>query len=110
MSRYKQYIVHFLLAGFLFPQAANAMHYLVESHSLSHSTGENPELATPPYDYHNCDYQFNSLKYYISTTAIFKLTVPPPGEAKEKYFYSIKVINELAFHYSLRGPPSKELE
>lgn len=107
MNRYRSHIAHLLLAGFLFPQAANAVHYLVISHSLSHTAGENYELAIPPYDYHNCDYHFSSLKYYINTQEVFKLSVPPTGEAEEKYFYSIKFVNELAFHYSLRGPPQE---
>ncbi|HSI71191.1 MAG TPA: hypothetical protein VK941_13230 [Gillisia sp.] len=106
MKRYQIHIGHFLLAGFLFPQVANAVHYLVQSHTLSSQLSETYDIATPPYDYHNCEYQFNSLKYYVTTDVELKPTILSPREREEKYFYGIKFVNELAFHYSLRGPPA----
>ncbi|MCM4160131.1 hypothetical protein FHG64_09890 [Antarcticibacterium flavum] len=105
MNRFNLYIAYFLLTGFLFPQAANAMHYLLIPHSSQDSTGESYELASPPYDYHTCDYQFNSLKYFLNFDQPFDIPAVPLNKEEEKYFYSISFINELAFHYSLRGPP-----
>ncbi len=105
MNRRQLYIAHFLLAGFLFPQVVNAVHYLVQSHSLSAHKGETHDIAVPPYDYHNCEYQFNSLKYYVTAEVELQTSILPPREQEEKYFYGIKFVNELAFHYSLRGPP-----
>lgn len=105
MKRFQYHITHLLLAGFLFPQVANAVHYLVQSHSLSPHTGETYDIGVPPYDYHNCDYQFNSLKYYFTSGNGFKPPTFTSSEREEKFFYKIKFVNELAFHYSLRGPP-----
>lgn len=105
MNRYREHIAHLLLSGFLFPQAVNAIHYLIQSHSLKYSTGESYEIAVPPYDYHLCDYQFNSINYSIKPEEEYKLSVPLAREAEENIYYTINVVNELAFHYSLRGPP-----
>jgi hypothetical protein len=106
MKRFRLHITHFLLAGFLFPQVANAVHYLVQSHLLTSNTGGTYDITVPPYEYHNCDYQFNSLKYNFTTEFEIKLPIIPAREREEKYFYGIKIVNELAFHYSLRGPPT----
>jgi hypothetical protein len=106
MKRFRLHITHFLLAGFLFPQVANAVHYLVQTHSLSSDTGLTYDITVPPYEYHNCDYQFNSLKYNFTTEFEIQPPVFPPREQDEKYYSGIKFVNELAFHYSLRGPPT----
>ncbi|MFO7721138.1 MAG: hypothetical protein R6W85_11940 [Gillisia sp.] len=106
MHRFKLHIAYFLLTGFLFPLVANAVHYFVQSHSLSPKTGETYNFAVPPYDYHVCDYQFNSLKYYIITNYDLKPSIFAPRERQEKYFYTDEFVTELAFHYSLRGPPT----
>jgi hypothetical protein len=105
MKSFQIHITHFLLAGFLFPQVANAVHYLVQNHSLSSQTGETFDITVPPYDYHSCDYQFNSLKYNLTTEVEIKPPVFIPREREKKFFNGIKFVNELAFHYSLRGPP-----
>lgn len=105
MKKYQLYIAHFLLAGFLFPQVVNAVHYMVQTHSFSATGDETYNIAIPSYDYHNCHYQFNSLKYNITTGENFKLFILGPLERKEKYFYGIKFVNDLPFHYTLRGPP-----
>lgn len=109
MKRFRLHITYFLLAGFLFPQVANAVHYLVQTHSLSFQTGETFDITVPPYDYHSCEYQFNSLKYNITTGVEINPPVLAPREREEKYFYTNKFVNELAFHYTLRGPPVKSI-
>lgn len=108
MYRFQIHIAYFLLTGFLFPQVANAVHYFVQSHSLSPKGDETYNIAVPPYDYHVCDYQFNSLKYYTLNHNEIKPSFFGPRELLAKYFYTNEFVNELAFHYSLRGPPPAE--
>jgi hypothetical protein len=104
MRKFKVFINHLLLVGFLFPQAANALHYLVQSHSAHIHSGEIYEVAAPTYEYHNCDYLFHSLKYYNPSEANLEFAVFEAPQKKEDHFYSGD-FKELAFHYSLRGPP-----
>lgn len=104
MKGFKLHITLFFLCVFLFPQAANSVHYFVIPHSLGTPAGEE-DVTTTAYDYHFCEYQLTGWSFFIPTSSKVNFTPFPTQGKKPHFLYSFNLISELAFHYSLRGPP-----
>lgn len=104
MHVFRIHIALFLLTGFLFPQAANSVHYFIIPHTVPNAdAGE--ELTLPAYEYHFCDYQISGWNFFISATGKMNSPHFSAKGVKPVFSYCVDLINELAFHYSLRGPP-----
>lgn len=107
MADYKKHISFVLLSGFLLPQGLNSVHYFLIPHDFYALQQNRQEVSLPGYTYHFCDYQLAAVDSTLPkavTTEYFRI---PFVSKKESFSSGSNHINELAFHYSLRGPPGE---
>lgn len=105
MSVFKKYIAVLLLAGFLFPQAANSMHYFLFPHKISNH-GKSLKYQVPSYEFHHCHLNLHSLTYLLPLSNEFKKQIDQNHAVVQNFYYSLDHTVELAFNYRLRGPPA----
>lgn len=107
MTGLKKHISFVLLFGFLFPQVLNGVHYFLIPHDFYAKQENRQELSIPGYAYHSCDYQLAPVESYLSKAVVTRF-IGMPFVFKQESFGSVSNhVNELAFHYSLRGPPDR---
>ncbi len=96
-----------LLAGFLFPQAANALHYFLLPHTLETTNSKTFSFVNPGgYEYHYCDYHLTGTDF-----AVIKEEQSPDNYVagyalKQKEEYTSVYISRIYYNYKLRGPPA----
>ncbi len=105
MNCFKKHIASLFLLGFLFPQAANAIHHFAISHDY-YAEGENKLSFTgPAYEYHSCDYHLSGVKFLIPEFEFLrKNIIPGPGQQVSVSIFML-LPDKVAFNFSVRGPP-----
>ncbi|MDX1720599.1 MAG: hypothetical protein R3353_10580 [Salegentibacter mishustinae] len=107
MQRFKAHIAIFLLAGFLFPQAASGMHYFV----VEHFPSKNSEITfyeSNNFDYHSCIYHLNGFSpLLIKENYLKKLSQHLLLTTKAKFCCLQYYVHQPDFNFQLRGPPFK---
>lgn len=108
MQAVKKHIASILLAGFLFPQLAGSLHYLLVEHTLS-SGNEMAFTKEMDYNYHSCVYHLNGFSGFL----IFEgHSWKPQGiYSRTGYnFYSLEnYVPRQDFNFQLRGPPQQKI-
>ncbi|WP_029036433.1 hypothetical protein [Salinimicrobium xinjiangense] len=107
MLKQGKYISFLMLAAFLFPQAANAVHYFLVPHIEYTSKQADYNFDAPGiYEYHECHYHFTGTgpAFMVADTAE-KIIIPEIHLQQHKP-YSTTHILKLNYRYFLRGPPS----
>lgn len=105
MNSFKRHIASLLLVGFLFPQIANAVHYLVVPHGLFEQQENRHLISGPAYEYHSCDYHISGIKFLLPNIE-YSGRLNTPEERKELLISQVsRISEEAAFHFLVRGPP-----
>lgn len=107
MAGYKKHISLVLLWGFLLPQGLNSVHYFIIPHDFYAMQENRQEVSLPGYTYHFCDYQLAVVDSTLPKTVTTGNLRIPFVWKEENFSSGSNHINELAFHYSLRGPPGE---
>lgn len=107
MVGYGKYISVLMLAAFLFPQAANAMHHFLVPHAgyFPSSASFNFD-ASGIYEYHECDYHFTGTDSALTVADTAEKNILPKIHLQQITWYDNNYILQLCHHYYLRGPPS----
>lgn len=105
MKCIKKHIASFLLLGFLFPQVANAVHYLIVPHEFTSEKSSKVVFSSPVYEYHSCDYHLSGIKFLVPTfdySGEYKIP-----ESKQEVVTRVFLLypKKKSFHFSVRGPP-----
>lgn len=108
MIQQRKYISLFLLAGFLIPQAANAVHHFVLDHPSYILKSEIFSFNSPGvFEYHDCNYHLTGTDTAFSEKANSEEAKIQEFLVKEENFYAGILIDEYHSNYYLRGPPSE---
>lgn len=103
MKCIKKHIASFLLLGFLFPQVANALHYLIIPHEFT--SEKQVVFSSPVYEYHTCDYHLSGIKFLIPTFDHSGEYRIPESKQEAVTRAFLRYPKNKSFHFSVRGPP-----
>jgi hypothetical protein len=105
MNCLKKHIATILLLGFLFPQVANAVHYLLVPHDY-YPQQENLLISGPVYEYHSCDYHFSGIKFLTPEINYSENVNLPEGQKELLIPYVPIIYKGVSFYFRVRGPPA----
>lgn len=105
MRSFKQHISIFLLAGFLFPQGVNSMHYLVVAHNLSFESQTSYSKSDFNFQYHSCQYHLTTFST-LFTSGIGQKSISSVALPVVENFCSLdNYVHQQDYNFQLRGPP-----
>lgn len=105
MARFKVHIVTFLLAGFLLPQGASAMHYFLVAHPV-YKSSEFTFNKLNDFEYHSCNYHINGFSPLIlRMEKLDTLRKEFKIKAVIKFCSLENYVHHPDYNFQLRGPP-----
>ena len=109
MLSVKRHIALFFLVGFLFPQVAGSMHYLMVSHDFSQEKNDSYKTPEPDSLYHSCVYHLTG--FYSGILPQENSIIP--GNFYPPVKFSTGSLEDYVprdnFNFLLRGPPWKSV-